>query len=103
MSDVHAHIPLDYVNNQQPDDATDVESTELFEFSEGMKFGVVFKAGFITRVAVLSYGTFLIVTTLLGQVHIFLFLKVLTCFLLERRGCWFAGNGKHMSNSFFPD
>ena len=37
MSYVHAHIPLDYVNNQQPDDATDVESTELFEFSEGMK------------------------------------------------------------------
>ena len=54
---------------QQPDDATDVESTEVFEFSEGMKFGVVFKAGFITKDAVLSYGTFLIVTTLLGQVH----------------------------------
>ena len=53
----------------QPDDATDVESTELFEFSEGMKFGVVSKAGFITRVAVLSYDTFLIITTLLGQVH----------------------------------
>jgi len=88
---------------QQPDDATDVESTELFEFSEGMRFGVVFKAGFITRDAVLSYGTFLIVPTLLGQVYIFSFLKVLTCFLLERRGCWFAGNGKHMSNSFFPD
>ena len=34
-----------------------------------MKFGVVFKAGFITKDAVLSYGTFLIVTTLLGQVH----------------------------------
>ena len=103
MSYVHVHIPLDYVNNQQPDDETDVESTEVFEFSEGMKFGVVFKAGFITRDAVLSCGTFLIVTTLLGQVHIFLVLKVLTCFLLERRGCWFAGNGKHMSNSFFPD
>lgn len=54
MSYVHAHIPLDYVNNQQPDDETDVESTDLFEFSEGMKFGVVFKAGFITRDAVLS-------------------------------------------------
>ena len=70
---VHAHIPLDYVNNQQPDDETDVESTEVFEFSEGMKFGVVFKAGFITRDAVLSYGTFLIVTTLLGQVHMSFF------------------------------
>ena len=34
-----------------------------------MKFGVVSKAGFITRVAVLSYDTFLIITTLLGQVH----------------------------------
>lgn len=68
MSYVHPHIPLDYINNQQPDDATDVESTELFEFSEGMKFG-----GFITRVAVLSYGTFLIVTTLLGQVHMSFF------------------------------
>lgn len=73
MSYVHAHIPLDYVNNQQPDDETDVESTDLFEFSEGMKFGVVFKAGFITRDAVLSYGTFLIVTTLLGQVHMSFF------------------------------
>ena len=39
----------------------------------GVKFGVVFKAGFITRDAVFSYGTFLIVTTLLGQVHMSFF------------------------------
>lgn len=71
MSYVHCAYPSWLC--QQPDDATDVESTELFEFSEGMKFGVVFKAGFITRVAVLAYGTFLIVTTLLGQVHMSFF------------------------------
>ena len=83
MSYVHAHIPLDFVYNQMMQLKSKAQcSVESTVFSEGMKFG-----GFFTRVAVLSCGTFLIVTTLLGQVHIFLFLKVLTCFLLERRGC----------------
>ena len=39
-----------------------------------MKFGVVFKAGFIAGVVILSYSTFVIATTLFGQVHLSFFI-----------------------------
>ena len=42
-------------DQSQPADATDVESTELFEFGEGMKVGVVFEADFIVDLAILAF------------------------------------------------
>ena len=39
----------------QPDDATDVKITELFEFGEEMKGGVVFEADFIADLAILAF------------------------------------------------
>lgn len=37
------------------DYATDVNSTKLLEFGEGMKFGAVFEVGFIAGLAILFY------------------------------------------------
>jgi len=40
---------------QQADDITDAERADLFEIGEEMNLGVVFEAGFITELAILSY------------------------------------------------
>lgn len=37
----------------QPDDATDVKSTDLFDFGEDVKFAVVLEAGFIAELVIL--------------------------------------------------
>ena len=37
----------------QPDDATDVQSTDVFDFGEDVKFGVVFEAGFTEELVIL--------------------------------------------------
>ena len=42
-------------DQSQPDDATDVEITEVFEFGEGMKVGVVSEADFIADLAILAF------------------------------------------------
>lgn len=44
-----------WFDQSQPDDATDVEITEVFEFGEGMKVGVVSEADFIADRAILAF------------------------------------------------
>ena len=47
-----------WFDQSQPDDGTDVEITELCEFDEGMKVGVVFQADFIADLAILAFFCF---------------------------------------------
>ena len=44
-----------WFDQSEPDDATDVEGTELFEFGEGMKVGFFSEADFIADLAILAF------------------------------------------------
>ena len=51
----HLHCTSPWYDQGQPDYSSHVESRELFEFGEEMKFVVVLEASFIAKLIVSSY------------------------------------------------
>lgn len=53
LNNVLCECASPWFDQGQPDDATDVQSTDLFDFGEDVKFGVVFEAGFTEELVIL--------------------------------------------------
>ena len=66
MNNVLCECASPWFDQGQPDDATDVKSTDLFDLGEDVKFGVVFEAGF-TEELVILFLPFLKFATSTGQ------------------------------------